>query len=73
MRAAVKETDPHKRVVITGMGVASVFGNDVEQFYNRRAAGCVGGPRKAVAKCCNAALLDMVIAFCMGGVHLLHG
>ncbi len=73
MRAAVKETDPHKRVVITGMGVASVFGNDVEQFYNRRAAGCVWGARKALAKCCNAVLLDMVIAFCMGGVHLLHG
>lgn len=34
----VRETDPKKRVVITGMGVASVFGNDVEQFYNRHGA-----------------------------------
>ena len=33
-----EETDPKKRVVITGMGVASVFGNDVEQFYNRHGA-----------------------------------
>ena len=69
VRAAVKETDPHKRVVITGMGVASVFGNDVEQFYNRRAAGCVWGPGKALAKRCNAALLDMSIAFFLGGMH----
>jgi hypothetical protein len=29
------EADPNKRVVITGMGVASVFGNDVDTFYNR--------------------------------------
>ena len=36
--AAARETDPHKRVVITGMGVASVFGNDVEHFYNWCAA-----------------------------------
>lgn len=42
VRAAVKQTDPHKRVVITGMGVASVFGNDVEHFYNRRAAAVHG-------------------------------
>ena len=36
--AAARETDPHKRVVITGMGVASVFGNDVEHFYDWCAA-----------------------------------
>lgn len=27
--------DPKKRVVITGMGVASCFGNDVETYYNQ--------------------------------------
>ncbi|KAI0510412.1 hypothetical protein KFK09_011013 [Dendrobium nobile] len=30
-----RETDPKKRVVITGMGLVSVFGNDVEKFYER--------------------------------------
>lgn len=43
MRAAVapavvaprRETDPKKRVVITGMGLVSVFGNDVETYYER--------------------------------------
>ncbi|KAJ4792729.1 3-oxoacyl-[acyl-carrier-protein] synthase [Rhynchospora pubera] len=29
-----KETDPKKRIVITGMGIVSVFGNDVDKFYN---------------------------------------
>lgn len=38
VRAAV-ETDPRKRVVITGMGVVSCFGNDVDTFYDR----CVQG------------------------------
>ena len=33
MRAAA-ERDPKKRVVITGMGVASCFGNDIDTFYN---------------------------------------
>lgn len=27
--------DPKHRVVITGMGIASVFGNDVTKFYDR--------------------------------------
>ena len=40
VRAAVREKDPNKRVVITGMGVASVFGNDVEHFYNWCVAAC---------------------------------
>lgn len=31
---AAAQTDPKKRVVITGMGVASCFGNDVDTFYN---------------------------------------
>ena len=30
--------DPKNRVVITGMGIASVFGNDVTKFYDRCAA-----------------------------------
>ena len=33
--AAKRETDPKKRVVITGMGIVSVFGNDVDSFYDR--------------------------------------
>ena len=33
VRAAI-ETDPKKRVVITGMGVVSCFGNDVDTFYD---------------------------------------
>lgn len=30
-----RETDPKKRVVITGMGLVSVFGNDIDTFYNK--------------------------------------
>ncbi|KAJ1691548.1 hypothetical protein LUZ63_015703 [Rhynchospora breviuscula] len=33
--ALCRETDPKKRVVITGMGIVSVFGNDVNKFYNK--------------------------------------
>ncbi|KAJ4851582.1 3-oxoacyl-[acyl-carrier-protein] synthase I, chloroplastic [Turnera subulata] len=33
--APKRETDPKKRVVITGMGLVSVFGCDVDIFYNR--------------------------------------
>lgn len=33
--APKRETDPKKRIVITGMGVVSVFGNDVDTFYNK--------------------------------------
>ncbi|TVU37435.1 hypothetical protein EJB05_10749, partial [Eragrostis curvula] len=34
-----REKDPKKRVVITGMGVVSVFGNDADAFYDRLLAG----------------------------------
>lgn len=34
-----RETDPKKRVVITGMGLVSVFGNDVDAYYDRLLAG----------------------------------
>ncbi|BAS89394.1 3-oxoacyl-[acyl-carrier-protein] synthase I, chloroplastic [Oryza sativa Japonica Group] len=34
-----RETDPRKRVVITGMGLVSVFGNEVDAFYERLLAG----------------------------------
>lgn len=27
--------DPRKRIVITGIGLASVFGNDPDVFYNK--------------------------------------
>ncbi|EPS68881.1 hypothetical protein M569_05881, partial [Genlisea aurea] len=33
--APKRETDPKKRVVITGMGLVSVFGNDVDAYYNK--------------------------------------
>ena len=29
------ERDPSQRIVITGMGVVSCFGNDVDTYYNR--------------------------------------
>nr|GME03752.1 3-oxoacyl-[acyl-carrier-protein] synthase I, chloroplastic-like [Ipomoea batatas]GME09687.1 3-oxoacyl-[acyl-carrier-protein] synthase I, chloroplastic-like [Ipomoea batatas]GME16227.1 3-oxoacyl-[acyl-carrier-protein] synthase I, chloroplastic-like [Ipomoea batatas] len=32
--APKRETDPKKRIVITGMGLASVFGSDVDKFYD---------------------------------------
>ncbi|GKD39999.1 3-oxoacyl-[acyl-carrier-protein] synthase I, chloroplastic, partial [Tanacetum coccineum] len=34
-----RETDPKKRVVITGMGLVSVFGNDVDTYYEKLLAG----------------------------------
>ncbi|XP_074578010.1 3-oxoacyl-[acyl-carrier-protein] synthase I, chloroplastic-like isoform X2 [Curcuma longa] len=30
-----RETDPKNRVVVTGMGLVSVFGNDVETYYEK--------------------------------------
>lgn len=36
------ETDPKKRVVVTGMGVVSCFGNDVDTFYDSLLAGKSG-------------------------------
>ncbi|KAJ9550096.1 hypothetical protein OSB04_022639 [Centaurea solstitialis] len=40
--APKRETDPKKRVVITGMGVVSVFGNDVDTFYENLLEGQSG-------------------------------
>lgn len=37
--APKRETDPKKRVVITGMGLVSVFGSDIDIFYNRLLTG----------------------------------
>lgn len=37
-----RETDPKKRIVITGMGLVSVFGNDYEKFYDKLLAGTSG-------------------------------
>ncbi|KAK6137276.1 hypothetical protein DH2020_028991 [Rehmannia glutinosa] len=37
-----RETDPKKRVVITGMGLVSVFGTDVDTFYNKLLDGVSG-------------------------------
>lgn len=40
--APVRETDPSKRVVITGMGLVSCFGNDIDVFYDKLLAGTSG-------------------------------
>mmetsp|Transcript_3708 Transcript_3708/g.8901 ORF Transcript_3708/g.8901 Transcript_3708/m.8901 type:complete len:473 (+) Transcript_3708:73-1491(+) len=40
--AMARETDPKKRIVITGMGVCSVFGNDYNTFYDKLLAGTSG-------------------------------
>ncbi|XP_076945209.1 3-oxoacyl-[acyl-carrier-protein] synthase I, chloroplastic-like [Bidens hawaiensis] len=37
--APKRETDPKKRVVITGMGLVSVFGNDVDTYYEKLLSG----------------------------------
>lgn len=43
--APKRETDPKKRVVITGMGLVSVFGNDVDTYYEKLLEGQSGiGP-----------------------------
>ncbi|OWM63896.1 hypothetical protein CDL15_Pgr006158 [Punica granatum] len=43
--APKRETDPKKRVVITGMGLVSVFGSDVDTYYEKLLAGESGiGP-----------------------------
>lgn len=36
--AAFAPRDASQRIVITGMGVASCFGNDVDTFYDRQAS-----------------------------------
>lgn len=40
--APTRETDPKKRIVITGMGLVSVFGQDVDTFYNKLLDGVSG-------------------------------
>lgn len=40
--AMARETDPKKRIVITGMGLVSVFGNDYEKFYDKLLEGTSG-------------------------------
>jgi 3-oxoacyl-[acyl-carrier-protein] synthase II len=40
--APKRESDPKKRVVITGMGLCSCFGNDVDVFYDNLLAGNSG-------------------------------
>ena len=42
VRAMARETDPKKRIVITGMGLCSVFGNDYDVFYDKLLAGTSG-------------------------------
>ncbi|KZV31755.1 beta-ketoacyl [Dorcoceras hygrometricum] len=40
--APKRETDPKKRIVITGMGLVSVFGSDIDTFYNKLLEGTSG-------------------------------
>ncbi|KAL2543726.1 3-oxoacyl-[acyl-carrier-protein] synthase I [Forsythia ovata] len=40
--APKREEDPKKRIVITGMGLVSVFGNDIDAFYNKLLEGVSG-------------------------------
>jgi hypothetical protein len=40
--APKREKDPKKRVVITGMGLVSVFGNDVDAYYQKLLEGQSG-------------------------------
>uniref|UniRef100_A0A151S4B4 3-oxoacyl-[acyl-carrier-protein] synthase I, chloroplastic n=1 Tax=Cajanus cajan TaxID=3821 RepID=A0A151S4B4_CAJCA len=40
--APQRQKDPKKRVVITGMGLASVFGNDVDGYYEKLLSGQSG-------------------------------
>ncbi|KAL9232258.1 hypothetical protein vseg_007386 [Gypsophila vaccaria] len=40
--ALKRETDPKKRVVVTGMGLVSVFGNDPDVFYEKLLEGVSG-------------------------------
>ncbi|KAI4368091.1 hypothetical protein MLD38_016693 [Melastoma candidum] len=43
--APKREKDPKKRVVVTGMGLVSVFGNDVDAYYEKLLSGESGiGP-----------------------------
>lgn len=37
-----RETDPKKRVVITGMGLVSVFGSDIDTYYDKLLDGVSG-------------------------------
>ncbi|XVE85327.1 hypothetical protein DITRI_Ditri17bG0082800 [Diplodiscus trichospermus] len=39
LSAPKREKDPQKRVVITGMGLVSVFGNDVDVYYDKLLSG----------------------------------
>ena len=40
--APKRETDPRKRIVITGIGLVSVFGNDIDLFYDKLLEGQSG-------------------------------
>ena len=44
--AMARETDPKKRVVITGMGICSVFGNDYNVYYDKLLEGTSGRATK---------------------------
>uniref|UniRef100_G9B652 3-oxoacyl-[acyl-carrier-protein] synthase n=2 Tax=Haematococcus lacustris TaxID=44745 RepID=G9B652_HAELA len=40
--SALKQRDPSQRVVVTGIGLCSVFGNDPDEFYSKLLAGTSG-------------------------------
>lgn len=39
VRAVTRQSPPEQRIVITGLGVVSAFGNDPDEFYRRLCAG----------------------------------
>ena len=47
VRAATAVRDPSKRVVITGVGCCTVFGNDPDAFYAKCGGACSGCPALA--------------------------
>ncbi|KAH6763373.1 3-ketoacyl-acyl carrier protein synthase I [Perilla frutescens var. hirtella] len=42
MASPKRETDPKKRIVITGMGLVSVFGSDIDAYYSKLLDGVSG-------------------------------
>lgn len=40
--APMREKDPKKRIVVTGIGLVSVFGSDIDTYYNKLLEGQSG-------------------------------
>nr|GMC57867.1 3-oxoacyl-[acyl-carrier-protein] synthase I, chloroplastic [Ipomoea batatas] len=48
--APKREKNPYKRVIITGMGLVSVFGNDVDAYYEKLQVGESGIRHRSVRR-----------------------